>query len=103
GAIFQQDNARPHVARNVQVFFLAQHILLLLWPTRSPDMSPIEHVWDVVTHRLAHYPSPATNELWTWIEVVWHAIPQEHIQHLFDSMLRRLEAFIAAHGGCTKY
>ena len=43
-AIFQQDNVRPHVARIVQAFFQR----LLPWPVRSPDMSPIEHVWDMV-------------------------------------------------------
>ncbi|GFX08381.1 transposable element Tcb2 transposase [Trichonephila clavipes] len=37
-AIFQQDNARPHVARNVQKFFITQQIKLLPWPAFSPDI-----------------------------------------------------------------
>ncbi|GFU49189.1 transposable element Tcb1 transposase [Trichonephila clavipes] len=41
-AIFQQDNARPHVARIVQMFVNPQ-IELLPWPARSPDFSPIEN------------------------------------------------------------
>ncbi|GFU86232.1 transposable element Tcb2 transposase [Trichonephila clavipes] len=44
GAIFQQDNARPHTARVVQDFL--RHFQTLPWPVRSPDLSPIEHVWD---------------------------------------------------------
>lgn len=105
GAIFQQDNARSHVVRNVQAFFLAQQILLLPWPAHSPDMSPIEHIWNMIKRRLAHYPSPAitTNELWTRIEAAWQSISQEHIQRLFDSLPRRLEALITARGSCTKY
>ncbi|GFU71927.1 transposable element Tcb1 transposase [Trichonephila clavipes] len=35
--IFQQDNARPHVARIVQRFFVNHQIELLPWPARSPD------------------------------------------------------------------
>ncbi|GFW84519.1 hypothetical protein TNCV_457001 [Trichonephila clavipes] len=40
-SIFQQDNARPHVARIVQRFFVNHQIELLLWPARSPNLSPI--------------------------------------------------------------
>ncbi|GFX85437.1 uncharacterized protein TNCV_3716111 [Trichonephila clavipes] len=43
-AIFQQDIARPHVARIVQRFFVNHQIELLPWPARSPDLSPIKHV-----------------------------------------------------------
>ncbi|GFU76021.1 transposable element Tc1 transposase [Trichonephila clavipes] len=42
GTIFQQDNARPHTARVAQDFLL--HFQTLPWPTRSPDLSPVEHV-----------------------------------------------------------
>ena len=47
-AIFQQDNARPHVARIVQRFFVNRQIELLPWPARSPDLSPIENMWSMV-------------------------------------------------------
>ncbi|GFS90029.1 transposable element Tcb1 transposase [Trichonephila clavipes] len=40
---FQQGNARRHVARIVQRFFVNHQIELLPWPTRSPDISPIEN------------------------------------------------------------
>ncbi|GFW33398.1 transposable element Tc1 transposase [Trichonephila clavipes] len=43
GAIFQQDIARPHTARVAQVFL--RHFQTLPWPARSPDFSPLEHVW----------------------------------------------------------
>ncbi|GFV41211.1 transposable element Tc1 transposase [Trichonephila clavipes] len=42
GAIFQQDNARPHTAR-VALDFL-RHFQTLPWPSRSPDLSPVDHV-----------------------------------------------------------
>ncbi|GFS49342.1 transposable element Tc3 transposase [Trichonephila clavipes] len=47
-AIFQQDNARPHVARIVQRFFINHQIELLPWPARSPDLSPIENMWSMI-------------------------------------------------------
>ncbi|GFX54100.1 hypothetical protein TNCV_2337361 [Trichonephila clavipes] len=62
GAIFQQDNACPHVTKNVRDFCLAQHIQLLPRSAYSPDMSPIEHVWDLVGQRLARDPRPVASK-----------------------------------------
>ncbi|GFU36496.1 transposable element Tcb1 transposase [Trichonephila clavipes] len=44
GAIFQQDNVRPHTARVVQDFL--RHFQTLPWPAHSPEFFPVEHVWD---------------------------------------------------------
>ncbi|GFS72723.1 transposable element Tcb1 transposase [Trichonephila clavipes] len=41
-AIFQHDNARPHVARIVHRFFVNHQIELLPWSARSPDLLPIK-------------------------------------------------------------
>ncbi|GFX05463.1 transposable element Tcb1 transposase [Trichonephila clavipes] len=51
-AIFQQDNARPHVACIVQRFFVNHQIELFPWPTRSSDLSPKENMWSKVDQRL---------------------------------------------------
>ncbi|GFS93284.1 transposable element Tcb2 transposase [Trichonephila clavipes] len=44
GAIFQQDNARPHTARVSQDCL--RTVTTLPLPARFPDLSPIEHIWD---------------------------------------------------------
>ena len=104
-AIFQQDSARPHVARTVKAFFQRRWVSLLPWPARSPDMSPIEHVWDMVGRRLIRQGPPAhtLDALWTRILCAWRDIPQEVIQSLFDSMLRLIETLSAAHESFTPY
>ncbi|GFT28696.1 hypothetical protein TNCV_4832541 [Trichonephila clavipes] len=77
---------------------------LLPWPAYSPDMSPIEHVWDLVCRRLARDPRTAASkdDLLLRILAIWNSLPQG-IQNLFDSMPCRIAALIAAHGGYTKY
>ncbi|GFS67260.1 transposable element Tcb2 transposase [Trichonephila clavipes] len=51
GAIFQQDNARPHTARVLSQDCL-HTVTTFPWPVRSPDLSPIEHIWDHLGQRL---------------------------------------------------
>ncbi|UYV68195.1 hypothetical protein LAZ67_5003346 [Cordylochernes scorpioides] len=49
-ALYQQDNARPHTARISQQAL--QDVQMVPWPPYSPDLSPIEHVWDIIGRRL---------------------------------------------------
>ncbi|CAH1999243.1 unnamed protein product [Acanthoscelides obtectus] len=87
---FQQHNARPHVARVTIDFFQHNDVTLLPWPPRSPDLSPIEHVWNMMVLR---------EEL----VVAWNEIPQEDIDHLIRSMLRRVGECVAHQGASTHY
>ncbi|GFV13801.1 transposable element Tcb2 transposase [Trichonephila clavipes] len=78
GAVFQQHNARPHVAKNVKSYLDLQQVQLLAWPAYSPDMSPIEHEWDIVGRRIARdlRPVASTDELWLRIQTIWNNLPQ---------------------------
>ena len=49
---FQQDNARPHIARHSMAFLQQHHVDVLPWPALSPDLAPIEHLWDEMRRRL---------------------------------------------------
>ncbi|KAK7910439.1 hypothetical protein WMY93_015123 [Mugilogobius chulae] len=51
---FQQDNARPHIARICRDFLEEEDILVLNWPPYSPDMSPSENLWDVLGRCVRH-------------------------------------------------
>ncbi|GFW69470.1 hypothetical protein TNCV_488191 [Trichonephila clavipes] len=33
-----------------------QRVYMLLWPARSPDISPIENIWDITGHQLQNHP-----------------------------------------------
>ncbi|GFV01086.1 transposable element Tcb1 transposase [Trichonephila clavipes] len=104
-AIFQQDNARPHVARIVQRFFVNHQIELLSWPACSSDLSPIENMWSMVAERLTQITPPAAtpDQFWQRLEAAWSAVRQEHIQSLFESMPRRVAAVISNNDGYSGY
>ncbi|GFV21088.1 transposable element Tcb1 transposase [Trichonephila clavipes] len=103
--ILQQGNARPHVARIVQRFFVNHQIELLPWPACSLDLSPIENMWFIFAQRLTQITLPAAtpDQLWQRVAVAWSAVPQVHIQSLFESMPRRVAAVISNNGGYSGY
>jgi hypothetical protein len=50
--IFLHDNARPHTAMHTQNILLIHNVNVLQWPAKSPDLSPIEHLWDHLGHQV---------------------------------------------------
>ncbi|GFV55772.1 transposable element Tcb2 transposase [Trichonephila clavipes] len=99
GAIFQQDNARPHTARVAQDFL--RHFQILPWPARSPDLSPVEHVWNQLKRQIPSCHSVHDFELTD--QDSWAHLPQDNIRCLITSMPDRVSACIAAGGGPTRY
>ena len=50
--VFQDDNVRPHRARIVRDSIEAESIETFPWPSMSPDMNLIEHVWDFIGRKI---------------------------------------------------
>ncbi len=103
--MLQNDNARPHVARICTQFLEAENIPVFAWPAYSPDISPIEQVWDALDQRIRQrVPVPANiQQLRTAIKEEWTNIPQATINNPINSMQRRCVALREANGGHTRY
>ncbi|KAI5821692.1 hypothetical protein K523DRAFT_257925, partial [Schizophyllum commune Tattone D] len=74
-------------------------------PAESPDISPIEPVWDILKRRLYALLQLPTSveELRKKILEVWDGITVDEINHFIHQMPERVEAVIKTLGGPTKY
>ncbi|GFV47048.1 transposable element Tcb1 transposase [Trichonephila clavipes] len=96
---FKQDNALPHTARVSQDFL--RTVTTLPWPALSPDLSPIEHIWDHLRRRFCHPTS--LNELEAKLQQIWNEMSQDIIQNLYASKPDCIASCICARGGSTGY
>ncbi|GFY23169.1 transposable element Tcb1 transposase [Trichonephila clavipes] len=74
-------------------------------PARYLDLSPIENMGSMIVQRLTQITPPAItpDQLWQRVEAALSAVPQEHIQILFESMPRRVAAVITDNDGYSEY
>lgn len=78
--LLMHDNARPHTARLVENFLEAETIQRMEWPACSPDLNPIEHVWDTLGRRVAARPRPpfTVQDLEIALLQEWSTFPQSY-------------------------
>ncbi len=104
---FQQDSAPCHKAQIISDWFLEHEneFTLLKWPPQSPDLNPIEHLWDVVEQEIHIMDVQLTNlqQLHEAIMSIWTKISEECFQHLVQSMPQIIIAVLKAKGGPFRY
>lgn len=103
--LFQQDNDPKHTSNLARQWFQDHRMRVMHWPAQSPDLNPIEHLWEHLKRQLAGYETECNGmlQLQERIEEQWPKITAEVCKNLISSMPRRLESVIKAKGGNTKY
>jgi hypothetical protein len=104
--LFQQDNAKGHAAAFTRSVLEAAEIRVIEWPALSPDLNPIETLWDDMKDYIQnHYPKVHNSykRLREAVQEAWDSIPHERVIELVRSMRERCQAVIAAKGWHTKY
>ncbi len=85
---FQQDDSPCHKAQIISDWFLEDdnEFNLLKWLPQSPDLNPIEHLWDVVEWEICIMDVQLTNlqKLSDAIMSIWTKISEECLQHLVE-------------------
>lgn len=100
---FMHDNDPKHTSRIVKRCLEENRIEVLKWPAQSPDLNPIENLWNDVEHHIHKVKPRNLTDLWTEIQKAWYAIPKERCMSLVESLPRRCSAVIKNNGYPTKY
>ncbi|GFV59768.1 transposable element Tcb2 transposase [Trichonephila clavipes] len=103
--LFMDDNAPCHRTVAAEQLLESEDIERMDWPARSPDLNPIEHVWDFLGRRLAARTLPPVTipELRLALQDEWAAMIQQLIDTLILSMGRRCETCLAVRGDYIPY
>lgn len=101
--VFQQDQDPKHTAYIVKEWLLYNVPKQLHSPPQSPDLNPIEHVWDYLDRKIRHHHITNKETLKAVLQEEWQQIPANFTESLVSSIPRRLAAVKKAGGGPTKY
>lgn len=104
--VYQHDNCPVHTAGIVTDWMQQRDIQTLPWPSRSPDLNPIENVWGLIVkkvNRTNNFRPENVEELWARIQEAWNELTPDYTRAIINTMPRRLNDVIQKNGAFTKY
>jgi len=103
--LFQQDGASCHTSHYTSWWMQTHNIPVLEWVAQSPDLNPIEHMWDHLDRQIRkREPLPTSKKaLINALMEEWQKVPLDVVRNLISSMPQRIMAVINAKGSHTQY
>ncbi|GFU69783.1 transposable element Tc3 transposase [Trichonephila clavipes] len=103
--VFMDHNAPCHRAVLIDDFIETENMLRMSWPANSPDLNPIQHVWDMLGRQISALPHPPSSitELKRDLKEAWNLLSPQLIHHFIASMVNRCAACLAVRGYHTPY
>ncbi|GBN02448.1 Transposable element Tc3 transposase [Araneus ventricosus] len=89
---YQHENAPTHTSSATKNYLNSKNVTVLEWPPMSPDLNPIENVWDIMFRKVYENGGQfySVYALKTAIESAWYNLEPELLQTLIMSMEKRV-------------
>jgi hypothetical protein len=100
---FLQDGAPCHASKKTKAFLAEQPFSVMDWPGNSPDLNPIENLWNIMKEGLKKKDIGSAPKLQAELKKLWVSLDLVMLRNLSDSMPRRLQMVLDAKGEMTKY
>ena len=101
--IFQQDNDPKHTSQYIKDYFIKKDVNLMEWASQSPDLNPIEHLWDYVKCEVRKRKPKNLKELEEFIIEIWKKINSELCKRLVRTMNDHVTCVLKAKGRHIPY
>lgn len=102
--VFQQDNCSYHASRLTNSFLSTLDCEVMKWPSKSPDLNPIENVWGQLARDVyaGGRQFSSHEELTRQILISWSNLPTDYLVRLVDSMPSRCANVLLVNGKIGK-
>jgi transposase len=103
--VFQHDNDPKHTSNLAKETLSKLKIEVMSWPAQSPDLNPIEHLWDHIKKNLKIDKRifGTEDELWDQVQEEMKAENRDVCRKIIATMPERVIDVIRAKGGYTKW
>ena len=100
-----QDGAPGHAAASTLQELSERNIRVIWWPAFSPDLNPIETVWNKIKNWIQenYEGNLSYDQLREAVTAAWEQISEQLLDELVEFMPARCEAVILADGMHTEY
>ncbi len=99
--VFQHNNHPKHTTKMTTA--LLMKLKVMEWPSMSPDLNPIEHMWGILKRKVEKHHVCNIQQLCDIIMEEWKRMPATNCAALVNSMPRRIKAVLDNNGAPTKY
>ncbi len=82
---------KPHTAAITTAWLRSRRVLVLNWPSCSPDISPVENIWQIITWEIRQRRQRTLQQLETYIRQEWDQIPKPKLQKFLTWIPRCLQ------------
>ena len=101
--MFLHDNYSKHTSKTTTALLKRLRVKMMDWPSMSPDMNPIEHLWGFLKRKAEVRKVSTIRQLYDIVMEEWKSIPVTTCEALVNSMPRRVKAVLDNDGSHTKY
>ena len=102
GFVFQQDNDPKHTSKMCKKYLQNKEkfraLEVMIWPPQSPDLNPIELLWDELDREIRKKSITSKEILWQELQNAWKRLSATTLEKLISRMPRICLAVIKAKG-----
>jgi len=100
---FLEDRNPKHTGKLAKAWKAQHKVMVMEWPTQSPDCNPIENVWSVLKKKVGKFKITTTKQLFNEIKREWCKLSTEYAENLAESCFKRCQEVIDNNGDWTSH